>query len=165
MIQKYFRKCWDHFDLKIRVAVLSLLFVMVLTSFTYVQLNHVTVTVDGEQVGTFLTFEDEQSKLLNAANVNVAPEDEVTSLKKDRDIRVTVKKAFPVTVQMGKEKVSLKLTGGTVADAIKKSGLKADAEAKVAPARTTKVKAGMVIKVSVRTVKTVTEKETVSEIF
>ncbi len=158
MFVRFFQKGLAGFTVKTRVVAMLMVCMMILTSFVYVQMNHVTVTVDGETVKMFLTFENQKDALLAAAELDVEQEDKVSVSQNEREINVKIKKAFPVTVVMGKKKITLKMTEGTVAQAIKKSGLAADLDAKVVPARAEKVKADMVITISVRTSKTQTEK-------
>ena len=85
--------------------------------------NDVTI-VDGDKTTKISTHGKSAEEILLDAKISVGTEDEtVLETQKDGSILLTINRAFPVYVTVGKNTKAVNMTEGTVEDALKKAGV------------------------------------------
>ena len=82
----------------------------------------VNVDVDGEKLFT-LTLNTDTGKILNQVGIHPTSDDEITREDIGNEININMKKAFDVYLVHGEDTKSVKMTGGTVGDALDKAGI------------------------------------------
>lgn len=110
--------------------------------------RRVYVKVDNTEK-TSLTVNSETDKILNQMDIEVR-EGDVVDRSEDQDIRISIKRAYNVSVSKGEEKVSFFKAVETVDEAIKESGISFDENDEVNYSLTEKVSNGMSIEIKER---------------
>lgn len=82
----------------------------------------VNVDVDGEKLFT-LTLNTDTNKILNQVGIYPTSDDEITREDIGNEININMKKAFDVYLEHGCDTENIKMTGGTVGDALSKAGI------------------------------------------
>lgn len=104
------------------VAVLSLIFAI---SVTLVAFSSSVVTItDGDKTYSIRTSRDDVSYLLEKAGITVSADDEIlySGISSGKGT-LQIKRAFNVQILTGDELITVKMTGGTVLDALAKAGI------------------------------------------
>lgn len=107
-----------------------------------------TVSVyDGEQVVTVRTFSSNAETILKQAGVEYAADDHIAFDTAGGFPRVTLTRAFDVTVTVGDETYAYRTTGGTVGDALNDLGIQIDEHDMVSADLTERLTADMFVDV------------------
>lgn len=104
------------------VAVLSLIFAI---SVTLVAFSSSVVTItDGDKTYSIRTSRDDVSYLLEKAGLTVSADDEIiySGINRGKGT-LQINRAFNVQILTGNELITVKMTGGTVLDALAKAGI------------------------------------------
>ncbi len=106
---------------------------------------------DGEQTHTFMTISRDTEQILDQAGIIFSENDDIIRTDDGKDtIHITVKRAFDVSVTADGKTKSLVFTDGTVADAVKASGVVLGENDVVTPDPTAKLTAEMEISIQRR---------------
>ena len=106
---------------------------------------------DGEQTHAFMTISRDTEQILDQAGIILSENDDITRTDDGKDtIYITVKRAFDVAVTVDGTTKSLVFTDGTVADAVKASGVVLGENDVVTPDPATKLTAEMEISIQRR---------------
>lgn len=134
--------------LKRVIAVLTIAVIFITSAFSVAALSKTAViTVDGEEI-TVSTLSKDTFEILESAGIELAANDEVIRYDNtDNNIAIIVNRAFEVLVNSNSGRQSITVTGGTVADALKKAGVTPGSNDMVTPKEDTKLKAGLEITV------------------
>lgn len=112
-------------------------------------MNIVTVTASGEESKTLLTNSTDTKEIVQLAGIETAPADKVIYTEKnDAAANVVIHRAFPVNITADGITLKTDIVEGTVADALKSSGINLGEEDIVEPAIDSKVYEDMEIKVA-----------------
>ena len=104
---------------------------------------------DGKQVQTVYTLSSKPDDILDAAGVELGSKDEYTfSGIEGGDGKITLLRAFPVTVDAYGKTYNVETTGGTVADALKAAGITLSDEDLLNFSKEDTLKSGMAIAVT-----------------
>ena len=132
-----------------RGVVILLMSVIFLTSaFSVAALSKTAViNVDGEQV-KINTMAIEPEEILNIAEITVNNGDVIDCVDENGVVTVNVIRAFPVYIQNNGKTNEYMVTGGTVGELIKNSGVTVSKNQMVVPDYTAKLKSGLTVKLS-----------------
>ena len=104
---------------------------------------------DGKQVQTVYTLSSKPEAILDAAGVELGHKDEFKASGMDSaNGKITLLRAFPVTVDAYGKTYTVETTGGTVADALKAAGIKISDEDILNFSKEDSLKSGMTIAVT-----------------
>ena len=102
--------------------------------------NFVTIRDEGKPPVSLLTDSEDPNEILKEADIDISKHDTYTFEEyRDGIFRLTIDRAFPVTVICGKVKSEVFLLEGTVADALKSAEITLGGEDLITPALTEKV--------------------------
>lgn len=114
----------------LRSTAISTMFVVLASSvFTVSALNKDFEIIDGEQVSTVKVINTNTDKILKRANVFLGPDDKV--LRDDQEDKLTVKRAFNVSIKADGETKVMTFNDGTVAYALYEAGIQLESNDKV----------------------------------
>lgn len=114
----------------LRSTAISTMFVVLASSvFTVSALNKDFEIIDGEQVSTVKVINTNTDKILKRANVSLGPDDKV--LRDDQEDKLTVKRAFNVSIKADGETKVMTFNDGTVAYALHEAGIQLESNDKV----------------------------------
>ncbi|MEE1057391.1 MAG: G5 domain-containing protein [Acutalibacteraceae bacterium] len=132
-----------------RGVVILLMSVIFLTSaFSVAALSKTAViNVDGDQV-KINTMATEPEEILNIAEITVNDGDVIDCVDENGVVTVNVTRAFPVYIQNNGKTNKYMVTGGTVGELIKNSGVAVSNNQMVVPNYTAKLKSGLTVKLS-----------------
>lgn len=132
-----------------RGVVILLMSVIFLTSaFSVAALSKTAViNVDGDQV-KINTMATEPEEILNIAEITVNDGDVVDCIDDNGVVTVNVTRAFPVYIENNGKTNKYMVTGGTVGELIKNSGVVVSDNQMVVPDYTAKLKSGLTVKLS-----------------
>jgi len=123
------------------IAILSVSILSVSTKAVSIQ--------DGKEVQTVYTLSSEPDAILDAAGVELGSKDEYTfSGMEGTNGKITLLRAFPVTVDAYGKTYKVETTGGTVADALKAAGIELSEEDILNFSKEDTLKSGMAIAVT-----------------
>ena len=117
--------------LKHRVPTLivgAVLMLSMLMSVITVSVHQVLVVEDGEQTDSFYAVLTDEENLLSRAGIVLGDGDELNITRNKGAVTVAVDRAYPVSVEADGTTVIVMLAHGTVADALQKAGITANAE-------------------------------------
>lgn len=130
-----------------RSIVITNMFIILASSvFTVSALNRDFEVVDGEDVSSVKVINTNTDKILKRANVSIGPDDKI--LRDDQESRLTVKRAFEVTIIADDKAQILQFNDGTVNYALYEAGIDLGNNDKVNFELTDALVPGMEIKVT-----------------
>lgn len=129
----WFKKFWSFkkfgpeksFDSNVKKAIALILMTTVCTVSVFsigTLSKKVHVDIDGENFFT-LTLNSDTNKILNQIGVYPTSDDEITREDIGNEININMKKAFDVYLEHGDNTENVRMTGGTVGDALDKAGI------------------------------------------
>lgn len=137
-------------DIKFRrgVCVLLASIILCFSMFSVAALNKtVVVNADGEQLEVS-TLSNDVDEILSSVGVKLAKDDAVNTGEKDGNMTINVSRAFPVYIDMDGKTTEYKITGGTVADLLKKANIVLSDTDIVTPAVTEKLTKDLTVAVT-----------------
>lgn len=114
-----------NFDSSVKKAVALVLMTTVCTVSVFsigTLSKKVNVDIDGEKLFT-LTLNADTNKILNQVGIYPTSDDEITREDIGNEININMKKAFDVYLEHEGDTENVKMTGGTVGDALGKAGI------------------------------------------
>lgn len=102
------------------VAVLAFLTVAVV-AVILLSVNKITVNADG-QTKTYYSTHTDTASILKQLDIQYTESDQIAVEQTGKSLTLSVIRSFPVTVTLGSESREIKVTGGTVSDAISLAG-------------------------------------------
>jgi uncharacterized protein YabE (DUF348 family) len=104
-------------------AVCCCLVMSMLMSVITVSIHRVDVMEDGVQVNSFHAVLTDEANLLKKAELTLSEDDEMAITEANGVVTVSIKRAFPVSIQADGKTTTVMMASGTVADALAKAGL------------------------------------------
>lgn len=135
---------------KFRRGIVMLLMSGVLTYsvFSVAALNRtVFVNADGEQQ-QINTMSNDVDEILTRVGVKLSKNDTFNTAEADGNMTINVKRAFPVYIDMNGKTTEYKITGGTVADLLKKANITLTEKQLVTPAVTEKLTEDLTVSIA-----------------
>lgn len=111
------------------VAIISMFVLLASSVFTVSALNQDFEVVDGEDVSNVKVINTDTEKILKRANVSLDPGDKV--LRDDAESRLTVKRAFDVTIKADGNVYKMQFNDGTVGYALYEAGVELNSYDKI----------------------------------
>ena len=118
------------------LIVCSVLMLSMLMSVITVSVHQVLVVEDGVQTDSFYAVLTDEENLLNRAGITLGDGDELAITQNKGRVTVAIKRAYPVSVEADGTTSIVMLASGTVADALQKAGVTANAEDRLSHALT-----------------------------